>query len=85
MESDITACCSQNFYKEESKERLQVDDQDRARIRQKDDVGVDSLDPNDHPKDAMVSISSVRIATPTADALEAVSIGETMLADFGES
>ncbi|KAJ4944771.1 hypothetical protein JOQ06_013311 [Pogonophryne albipinna] len=70
------------YHKEEAKARVRADTKDRDGLHQKLDVCLHPLDPNTHPGESIVNITSGKIAPPTASVDSAVKIGEAMLEQF---
>ncbi|KAJ8407765.1 hypothetical protein AAFF_G00268090 [Aldrovandia affinis] len=70
------------YHKEEAKARVIADAKDRDGLRQKLDTCLHPLDPNEHPGESIVNITSGKIAPPTVNVDSAVKIGEAMLEDF---
>ncbi|KAJ8409789.1 hypothetical protein AAFF_G00218480 [Aldrovandia affinis] len=83
MEEEETNTTKVNLYhKEEAKARVIADAKDRDGLRQKLDTCLHPLDPNEHPGESIVNITSGKIAPPTVNVDSAVKIGEAMLEDF---
>ncbi|KAJ8351728.1 hypothetical protein SKAU_G00232040 [Synaphobranchus kaupii] len=83
MEEEETNTTEVHFYhKEEAKARVIADVKDRAGLRQKLDTCLHPLDPNEHPVESIVNITSGKIAPPTVNVDSAVKIGEAILEDF---
>ncbi|KAI9536072.1 hypothetical protein NQZ68_037037 [Dissostichus eleginoides] len=70
------------YHKEEAKARVRADTKDRDGLHQKLDTCLHPLDPNTHPGESIVNITSGKIAPPTASVDSAVKIGEAMLEQF---
>ncbi len=70
------------YHKEEAKARLIADAKDRDGLHQKLNTCLQPLDPNEHPGESTVNITSGKIALPTVNVDSAVRIGEAKSEDF---
>ncbi|KAI9545272.1 hypothetical protein NQZ68_037142, partial [Dissostichus eleginoides] len=66
------------YHKEEANARVRADTKDRDGLHQKLDTCLHPLNPNTHPGESIVKITSGKIAPPTASVDSAVKIGEAI-------
>jgi hypothetical protein len=71
----------QTGHKEESKQRITNDSDDRDGIRKKLETCIDPLDLEKHP-DEIVNIVTGRIGTPSVNAHKAIAIGISQMQTF---
>ena len=73
---DVDPAPSQLNYKEEGKGRLTSDGKDRLSLREKLELCIDQLDPEQHPRDGLVNIVTGEVVYhPSVNADQASGIG----------
>ena len=73
----------QTHHKEEMKSRIKSDEQDKQELRQKLELCIDPLDPEQHPPEGLVNIVTGMVVNhPSVNAHNAVQLGKTKMEAF---
>ena len=71
------------YHKEEMSARMKQDEQDRHTLRDKSNLCIDPLDPDQHPSDGLVNIVTGMVVThPSVNVHNAVKLGQTQIKSF---
>ena len=74
---------SQSYHKEESKGRIKTDATDRNALKEKLDMSIDPLDPEQHPEDGLVNIVTGKVVSdPKVNVDQAITIATCEMNSF---